>query len=152
MEDTPAEVVHFNKDLEALGPINVSGKWMITEEWKARFVRHAGALAPLAEKGNMAAHYALATIHMLSLAHSSEKEAVEGEAQDSAQASRWLEGPAASGHLGALDNLLSVGVGPEAERLRSIWQAHPALFKARHSTQAEWESEMRKLHELAYRS
>jgi hypothetical protein len=152
MEDTPAEVVSFNQDVAALGPINTAGKWMITEEWKARFLTHAGALAPLAEKGNVAAQYALATIHMLSLAHTSEREAMEAQAQDSAQASRWLKGPAASGHLGALDNLLSVGVGPEAERLRSICQAYPALFHAGHSTQSEWESEMRKLHELAYRS
>jgi hypothetical protein len=79
-------------------------------------------LFPRAESGNPSCQYALATIAWLGLCCESEEEFMAGHATAVEEATRWWVAAATKGYWPALDNLVTSGIGPEAERAREASQ------------------------------
>jgi hypothetical protein len=82
----------------------------------------ATRLRPIAEDGHLHCQYALATIHLMKLTCLSEEEERLHHEREIVQATRWLVAAARQGCWPAVDNLVTSGVGPEAERAREGWQ------------------------------
>ena len=116
----PVEVTEFRTDLETLGMVSDEDNWYVTEAWAEKFTGHLRRLAPLAEKGHVLAQYSVAVIYMFGLCYSNRNIAEESYQKDCLAMSQWLEHAAKQGYMIAVDNLVSVGVGAEAERLRLI--------------------------------
>lgn len=93
-------------------------------------------LLPFAEAGDIHAQYALATIYWLGLRCQSEEQYFEEYQTLLKKATVWWVAAASQGHWVALDNLLSCGVGEEAERVTSIRyqfeKTHPHLVDRSH--------------------
>jgi hypothetical protein len=66
--------------------------------------------------------YALATIAWLGLACESEEEFIASHAAVVEETTRWWAAAATQGYWPALDNLVTSGIGPEAERAREACQ------------------------------
>ncbi len=75
-------------------------------------------LIPLAEAGEMRCQYALATIYWLGFCCDSEEEYHRNYEETIQIATRWWIAAASQGHWGALDNLITCGVGVEADRVK----------------------------------
>lgn len=118
--DVPAEVESYRSDLEALGVVNDLENWYVTSEWADKFNAHYHSLLPLAEQGNVLAQYSLAVILLTGTRYTSREIAEAHHSQDLIQMSRWLEMASRAGYMGAIEILVGVGVGEEAERLRRI--------------------------------
>lgn len=93
-------------------------------------------LFPHAESGNPLCQYALATIAWLGLCCESEEEFIASHATAVEEVTRWWVKAATQGYWPALDNLVTSGIGPEAEGAREasqfLKQARPDLVKASH--------------------
>jgi len=100
-------------------------KWPITKEWAEKFKIHRDRMLPLAENGDALAQYRIANIYMLGYLYDSELKAREHYQEDAIILTKWLILSAKQGVIAALDNLLSNGVGAEAEKIqeiaRSMW-------------------------------
>ena len=94
--------------------------WYVTPEWAKQFREHLARLLPLAAAGNPWAQYSVANIYMCGYLYTTESEAIANHHKDSTEMSGWLERAAQQGFVAAVDNLITNGVGPEAERLRNI--------------------------------
>jgi hypothetical protein len=85
----------------------------------------------------MFCQYALASILWLGLCCTSEAEIQAGRAAALEEATRWWTAAAMQGHWPALDNLVTSGVGADAERARESWhqleQERPDLVGSSHS-------------------
>jgi hypothetical protein len=79
-------------------------------------------LRPAAEAGHLHSQYALATIHLMKLTCASVEEEQQYQQREIEQATRWLVAAARQGCWSAVDNLVSSGVGPEAEHAREGWR------------------------------
>ena len=77
----------------------------------------------IAEGGHLHCQYALATIHLMKLTCISEEEERQHHEREIVQATRWLIAAARQGCWPAVDNLVTSGVGPEAERARESLRA-----------------------------
>jgi len=101
-------------------------------------IKHAGAwfrpdvetfstlyseVLPFAELGDAWAQYAIATILSLGLRCSTQQVYAEIYPSLLPTMTHWWTSAAKQGHLGALDNLVTSGVGIEAERARSVAKA-----------------------------
>lgn len=75
-------------------------------------------LEPHAEAGDAGCQYALATIYWLGLCCDSEEHQRESHEAAIREASRWWIAASAQGYWPALDNLITSGVGPDADRAR----------------------------------
>jgi hypothetical protein len=116
----PPEVKAFRNDAERLGMICDLEHWYVTPEWAATFRQHLRSLLPIAVAGNPWAQYSVACIYMGGYVYSCQEECIANHDQDTKEFSLWLERCARQGFAAAVDNLITDGVGPEAERLRSI--------------------------------
>ena len=76
-------------------------------------------LVPFADSGDMHCQYALATILFLGLCYTTEDEQHLHRSSDIAEASILWDAAAAQGSAWAIDNLITSGVGPAAERARA---------------------------------
>ena len=76
-------------------------------------------LLPHAESGDMHCQYAMATILWLGLCYESEQDLIATHPVRIKEATRWWIAAASKGHVYALDNLVTSGIGPEAERART---------------------------------
>lgn len=121
--DETSETLAFWRDTESLEVVNVSGIWIwpITEELAIKFQEHLQKLIPIAENGNVLAQYAVAAIYMLGYCYTSSEDQLANADHDLAEMTKWLVRAARQGYLIAVDNLIAAGVGPEAERVRSIY-------------------------------
>lgn len=146
----PPPVRDFLVDVDAFYDERGPRTWRGTPESAARFRRHMEAMLPYAEAGDVAAQYALAMYYLLKLGHASEAEASALAGGDAIHLNAWLTRAAAAGHLGALDNLLEVGTGPEAERIRALYKAHRSKFTLAAPPSADWRQDMEILYSLAY--
>jgi len=145
----PEAVSAFQRDTETVGLVCDEHGWYITHEWATKFQAHLDALQPFASEGFVAAQYSIAVIYMLGYIYASESEFTSHQETDAEKIHFWLEKAAASGHLGAIDNLLAIGTSAEAMRLRNLvrdsldFEAAPAPLKGS-------EINMRKLFQRAY--
>ena len=89
----------------------------------AEFTRLHDLLLPHAESGDARSQYALATIYWLGLCCETEEELAQTRQVSIEKATPWWIAAAAQGHWPALDNLVTSGVGPDAERARQAWAA-----------------------------
>ncbi len=121
--DETSETLAFWCDTESLEVVNISGIWIwpITEELAIKFRDHLQKLIPVAENGNVLAQYAVAAIYMAGYCYTSSEDQLANAEHDLAEMTKWLVRAARQGYLIAVDNLISGGVGPEAERVRSIY-------------------------------
>lgn len=119
----PPEVTAFQSDMENLGMICDGEHWYVTPAWAEKFQTHLAKLLPVATAGNPWAQYAVATIYMGGYVYSSQDECFANYENDAKELSSWLEKCARQGFVAAVDNLITVGVGAEAERLRGIARA-----------------------------
>lgn len=87
----------------------------------AEFMELYGLLIPYAEAGEICCQYALATILWLGLCCESEEKFHTTLASAKEKATRWWIAAAKQGYWPALDNLVSTGVGKEAELAREAW-------------------------------
>ena len=118
--DVPIEVNDFQCDRDKLGMICDLDNWYITEEWAKQFQTHLKRLLPLAESGNPWAQYNVGIIYFCGYLYSSQNAYEEHYEEDLIQCSLWLEKAARQGFVVAVDNLVVIGVGEEADRLRLI--------------------------------
>ena len=81
-----------------------------------------GQLTPHAEAGHADCQYALAIIACMGLCCKTEEEYEAGYAQGTEEATRWWVAAGRQGCSWAVDNLITCGTGPEAERARSVSQ------------------------------
>jgi hypothetical protein len=97
-----------------------------TQEWHrpdvAEFSELLRLLRPCAESGDMRCQYAVGTILMLGLCCESEEQMAASQASACEEASRWWIVLAKQGFTPALDNLVTSGVGEEAQRAREAWR------------------------------
>jgi hypothetical protein len=84
------------------------------------FTELRGQLTPHAEAGHADCQYALAIIAWWGLCCESEEQYEAAYAQGMEEATRWWVAAGRQGCSRAVDNLLTCGVGPEAERARAI--------------------------------
>lgn len=75
-------------------------------------------LLPHAESGDMHCQYAMASILWIGLCCESEEDVIAGHAVRMKEATRWWIAAASQGHVYALDNLITSGIGPEADCAR----------------------------------
>lgn len=75
---------------------------------------------PFAESGDAWAQYAIATVLSLGLRCSTQKEYTESYQSHLPAMSFWWASAAKQGHLEALDNLVTSGIGVEADKARAI--------------------------------
>lgn len=127
-----SEITAFWADCEALGAVCDVNNWHVTTEWADKFAQHLRSLFPLAEGGNALAQYYVAAIYMLGYCYTSAEEQAENYQRDMLEMSKWLERAARQGIVAAVDNLVTMGVGPEAERVRVISREVLELRKAGH--------------------
>lgn len=118
--DVPTEVKDFQNDCDALGMLCDLQNWYITEDWAKRFRTHLERILPVAEAGNPWAQYNIGVIYIFGYLHSSQEEFEKHQTANTIQGSKWLERAARQGFVAAVDNLVVVGAGEEAERLRKI--------------------------------
>ena len=97
-----------------------------TAEWHrpdvAEFSELFRLLKPYAEMGDMRCQYTVATILMLGLCCESEEQMAATQVEACEEASQWWIALAKQGFTPALDNLVTSGVGAEAERARKAWR------------------------------
>lgn len=117
--ETP-EILAFWADCEAVGVVNDLEQWHITPESAEKFQRHLLTLTPHAEGGNPLAQYSIAAILMIGYCYASAEQHLANHDRDAAVMTSWLVRCARQGLVAAVDNLVTSGVGPEAERLRAI--------------------------------
>ena len=96
------------------------------QEWHppdvAEFSELLRLLKPHAESGDMRCQYAVATILLLGLCCESEAQMAASQGSACEEASRWWVELARQGFTPALDNLVTSGVGAEAQRAREAWR------------------------------
>ncbi|MGH1540023.1 MAG: hypothetical protein ACRBHB_06355 [Arenicella sp.] len=151
MEIKP-EVQSFLDDSKSLGAINGGENWYITENWALRFHEHLNTLLLLAEQNDPMSQYQVACIYYLGYLYTSEKEAIENYESDIEKASYWFEKAAKNKVYSAIDNLIVVGVGEEADRLRVIYEEYKDRFPLKNPPSVEWENNLKSLYEIAYKS
>lgn len=149
----PPEVTAFESDLNELGLVCDGEHWYVTEAWAEKFRQHFDKILPLAQAGDVAAQYALANIYNFGVLYASEEAYLATGLDDMKKMVHWLKLVAATGHVGALDNLLCVpkGISEEVDRLKALYRSHPEIFREAPAPSTAWEEEMRKLYELAYK-
>lgn len=116
------EIRAFWADCDAVGVVNDLEHWYVTEEWAAKFRSHLQTLLILAESGNPWAQSYVAGIYMVGYCYTSYAEFERNYERDAAEMSNWLVRVSRQGIVIAVDNLITTGVGPEAERVRGIWR------------------------------
>jgi hypothetical protein len=79
-------------------------------------------LLPHAERGDMLCQYAVPTILWQGLLCETEKQFIARDLPSRKEATCWWIAAARQGHLPALDNLVTSGIGLEAERAREGWK------------------------------
>jgi len=92
-------------------------------------------LKPYAESGDMRCQYAVATILWLGLCCGSEEQMAASQASACAEASHWWIALARQGFTPALDNLVTSGLGTEAQRAREAWRQ---LARERNELVSSW--------------
>jgi hypothetical protein len=95
----------------------------------AEFSELLRLLKPHAESGDMRCQYAVASILWLGLCCESEEQMAASQDSACEEASRWWITLAKQGFTPALDNLVTSGVGPEAQHAREAWRQ---LARERH--------------------
>lgn len=115
------EVKIFQNDCDLLIKDKDASEWLVDKEWSERFRTHLNILEPLAKLGDAWAQYSISVIYMLGYLYLDEDEMAQHYEKDVATLSYWLEKAAKQGFITAVDNLISTGVGPEADRLRKIF-------------------------------
>jgi len=116
----PDEVKAFQDDDNLRGEEWNGDGWHMTAKWVPVFQKHKAMLEPIAESGSAWAQYATASIYMCCLLHPDEDTAMKAAENDNRECTQWLLMAARQGFLPALDNLGSVGVGSEADRIRAL--------------------------------
>jgi hypothetical protein len=118
-----SETIAFWHDTESIEVVNDLGVciWPITKELAIRFQEHLQKIIPIAENGNVLAQYAVAAIYMSGCCYTSSEDQLANADNDLAEMTKWLVKAARQGYMIAVDNLIAAGVGPEAERVRSIY-------------------------------
>jgi hypothetical protein len=121
--DETSETIAFWHDTESIEVVNDLGVciWPITKELAIRFQEHLQKIIPIAENGNVLAQYAVAAIYMSGHCYTSSEDQLANADHDLAEMTKWLVKAARQGYMIAVDNLIAAGVGPEAERVRSIY-------------------------------
>ncbi|MDO9214703.1 MAG: hypothetical protein Q7U23_12825 [Methylococcales bacterium] len=118
--EIPDEVHRFQDDCDKLGMLCDMDNWYITDEWAKRFQTHLECLLAVAEAGNPWAQYNVGSLYIHGYLYSSAKAYEEHYEEDVIQGSLWLEKAARQGFIAAVDNLVVIGLGEEANRLRLI--------------------------------
>ena len=118
----PNEVADYRKYCDSVGLICDLNGWYVSVEKAAKFRVHLNKMLPMAEAGNPHAQYSVACIYMLGQIYDQEENYIKNYESDANQMSYWLEKAARQGFVIAVDNLVVVGKGEEADRLRAIAQ------------------------------
>lgn len=146
----PDCVTLFERDSDAHYAGQDPTAWYGTAASARKFREHVENMLPFAEAGDPSAQYAVALAYWVLLVYETEEEAMERHPNDAPIYTRWLELAARQGHIGALDNLLGVGVGPEAERLRALHKVTFGENGAASPPTDAWRQEMCEFYEIAY--
>ena len=147
---TPKEVESLLEDSKALGQVNDGNNWYVTEEWAKKFRRHLKALLPIAENGDPVAQYYVATIYLCGYLYATEEDAIRAYEKDALEMTKWFERAAKSGYVVAIDNLIAIGVGREAERLKKLYLEHRHSLENAPAPSEGWLRDMELLYEIAY--
>ncbi|MGZ8248066.1 MAG: hypothetical protein ACXWUF_08525 [Methylomagnum sp.] len=115
------EIRAYLADCHELGMVNDLERWYVTEEWAAKFRSHRQKLLILAKPGNPWAQCHVAGLYVLGSCYTSYAEFEKNYERDAVEMTNWLVRAARQGIVMALDPLVMVGVGPEAERVRAIF-------------------------------
>ena len=88
----------------------------------AEFTELRRLLLPHAESGDLSCQYALAAILWFGLCCESPEQFAAEQTEAMKEATRWWIAAAKQGYCPALDNLITSGVGPEAQRAKDAWR------------------------------
>ena len=146
------EVQSFIDDSKKLGVINDGENWFITKKWALKFQEHLDALLLLAQQNDPMSQYQVACIYFSGYLYTSENEAIESYESDIKKASLWFERAIKNKVYSAIDNLITVGVGEEADRLRAIYAEYKEQFPLKNPPSVEWENNLKSLYEIAYKN
>jgi len=131
----PEEVKDFHRDSEKLGILYDLNGWYITKEWSLIFKEHFNKILVLAEGRNPWAQYNIGNIYFGGYLYSSQEDFEKNYESDLIEGSKWFEKAARQGFVAAVDTLVVVGVGSEAERLRTVAKdvekEHPEFIQKR---------------------
>ena len=150
--DIKPEVQLFIDDSRKLGAINDGKNWFVSEKWALKFQGHLNTLLLLAEQNDPMSQYQVACIYFSGYLYSNEKDAIENYESDIEKASFWFKKAAMNKVYSAIDNLISVGVGEEANRLRVIYEEYKDQFPLINPPSVEWENNLKSSHEIAYKN
>lgn len=113
-------------------------------------------ILPIADSGDAWAQYAVGTMLSLGLRCSTQQEYFESYLSHLPTMSHWWSVAAKQGHLGALDNLLTSGIGVESDRARSlanaIRQERPELIGSSHGMPCYGQEYFEELNRRLYRA
>ena len=146
------EIQEFYRDQELLGPVNDESGWCITDHWAIKFQGHLSSLLVLAESGDAIAQKAVASIYFGGYLHASEEEAMESYPLNlEAATARWLKAMH-GGEYNCVQLIIAVGVGKEAEFLKTVSIENQSILTRAQPPSREWEQDMRQLYAIAYPS
>lgn len=118
------------------------------------FISLLPEILTFAKNGNIKCMYAAAIIYSFSLCYDSEHAYLENYSELISMATDWWGKAAAAGYLPAVDNLLTSGVGPLAEKARlvakQIESEHNDLIGNTNIMPVYSESFMQELHKRLY--
>lgn len=137
MSNLPALYDRYQAAIQAY----VNGCTTAQQDWHrpdvVEFCELQRLLLPHAESGDAHCQYAMASIFWLDLCCESEEDWIAGHPARIQEATRWWIAAASQGHVFALDNLVTSGIGPEAERARKasdvLGQERPDLVGTSHN-------------------
>jgi len=153
MIDTPkvSEVAQaFLDDCSKLGMISDGEKWFVNKKWATKFHAHLDALLLAHEDEDPWAAYYIANIYSMGCLYVSEKAAIANYSADMTFATEWWIKAAKGGVPTALDSVLSVGVGKEADHIRKIYQDNKDKFSNDSAPSEGWKQDMILLCQLSF--
>lgn len=110
------------KSLAKTMPVSEPDKGPFQSKYHAAaFLELREQLKPYAEGGDIRCQYVLACLYGIYPCYTTEEEARLHYKYDIQEATQWWVTAAKQGHPWALDNLVTCGVGPEAERASQAW-------------------------------
>ena len=114
-----------------------SDEWHVSEKWAEQFQRHLENLRPLATEGNLEAQHAMASIYLVGMLYPDEETELERRVADRKSMTALLVSAARGGLVGAFDNLVTSGVGDDAEEARRACKEYKKQRKPVWSEQDE---------------
>ena len=122
----PQALLDYWADFEAWGKSRDPSEGPVSQETATRFRNHIKCLEPLTPQSNFA-KYAIASIYLVELIYSNEESKRATVASDRNRMTQLLCECAEDGMVTAFDNLVTSGIGIDAEAARKATKDHERI-------------------------